>query len=66
MALPRFRLGIKDDGRVLFALPMEPIEDIGIQDQLLQRVSALAFAPDSQPGVTWTQATFEWEKPAAP
>lgn len=62
----RFRLGVKDDGRVVFALPMEPIDDPELQDLLLRHVGSLAFAPAAQPGIAWTQATFQWEEAPAP
>ncbi len=56
----RFRVAVNERGLVVFALPLESIEDADVQTQLLGAVERLRFKPVSENGVMWADAAFEW------
>lgn len=62
----RFRLGIDASGRVVFALPLESIDDADTQLRLQKTVENLRFRPDPDNGLTWAQASFSWKKEDVP
>lgn len=62
----RYRVGINEQGRVIFALALESIEDAATQLRLQQVVEHLRFRPMPDAGMMWAQATFEWQEDVAP
>lgn len=57
----RYVVAVSDVGAVVFALPIEPIPDRQLSDNLRRAVTALRFKPAPGSPVQWGEVSFHWE-----